>query len=190
MYVGTLNEITIDKTSKFLIESSEEEFCSLLEEDTPTSPSNNPDAMKHFIANVKRICLTKPKNWLRGMLKKLNRLAARIAVYEETKPGERSIWSKIKASLGSLIVSITKRIHSFLGREDEYVNDNKRVNKDITKMKRSIDRIKDSKQKTMHTLLNKKYHTAQWAHDTKELDSVINTRSRNLASRIKMDYSK
>lgn len=95
IYTGTLQETVFD--CKYLL--NEDMSASQVEDEAES-------IFDHFKAHpLKFTRLT-----INNILGHLNRLAAYIRVKEETRPGERSIWSKLKAKVAHFIQYITDKL--------------------------------------------------------------------------------
>lgn len=141
--------------------------------------SDEPSKIAKFLAWIKKNAWHKPRAWFANILTKLNGFAAKIRHAEETRPGERSIWSKIKSAVAKVIVWVTNKIENFvrpdkIGDEE---NDNgmslstKDVNDIITFSKKEISQSRPNSQKRAW-IRNKYITNAAIDNDLKKLDKV------------------
>lgn len=148
MYIGTLTEVTdpfidafVNENYSFMINSLRNNFylnesngdANIIE---PNNASATKSKMQKFIDWLKKNLWHKPRAWIAGVLNKLNAFAAKIAFLEETKPFERSLWSKIKAAIAKAIVLVTNKLENFI-RPDKIG-----VRKNLSSKSISLDRLK------------------------------------------------
>lgn len=97
--------------------------CAVNEEATKVEMKSDPNEASSMLNNIWQNFKQHPGKFTRLTLNNivagLNRLSAFIKIKEETEPGKRSLWSKIKAKVAHMITAITHWIAEKLNPKDE-----------------------------------------------------------------------
>ena len=167
MYTGTLTEVTdpfinafVNENYNFMIKYLEDRMYLNESDDSESNDERPQNKIDQFLTWLKKNAWQKPRAWFAKVLTKLNNFAAKIAHREATRPGERSIWSKIKEKVARAILWVSNKLENWVRPDKIGIVRNRNatsmnmddINSEIDKSKENINSVDDNKKKRAHII--------------------------------------